>query len=537
MAYKALYRVLRPGTFDELAGQEHITQTLKNQVKKGKCVHAYLFCGPRGTGKTSTARILARAMNCENNREGNPCGVCSTCMALGQESCMDIVEIDAASNTHADDVRELIEKVKYSPTEGQYKVYIIDEVHMLSNHAFNALLKTLEEPPSHAVFILATTESHKLPATIVSRCQRYDFHRFKADLIVQKLKETCDKVGVVFEEDGLWSIARAAQGGMRDALSIADQCIAFCGENITTPDVLKVLGIATGDACFVLSDHILAGDVAGVLQDVHDWVQGGGDTGVLAHELMHHIRCLLIAKTKAELTLLLDVTSHLAEAFVKQAEDAGQERLLRALERLLLLENELRGAEQPRLLLEIALIRMCQPMEEQTVSALVDRVETLEKQMSQGVIPVTKKEKIKPDVPPIQEESKAGQNIAEKPKEQVATEINIADKDVWKSVLKALKQERINLYSAASAATFEGIKGEAFLISFEPASAIFADALERNNGKAFIEQLIEKETGRKVQLSVQIGKKQEEKSPQIQSTDAAQAAISFFGRENVIIKE
>ena len=265
MSYQALYRAWRPGTFTEICGQDAITRTLKRQVMSGHIAHAYLFCGTRGTGKTTAAKVLSRAINCLNPKDGDPCRECEICRALQQENCMDVIEIDAASNNGVDEIRDLREKIKYPPAVTRYKVYIIDEVHMLSTGAFNALLKTLEEPPKHAVFILATTEPQKLPATILSRCQRFDFHRISVETIVDRLMVVLGGIGRTAEEDALYEIARAAEGAMRDALSLLDVCLSYTDGEVTGSLARDVLGTAGRSAMFEFTDALIKGDAGGAL--------------------------------------------------------------------------------------------------------------------------------------------------------------------------------------------------------------------------------------------------------------------------------
>ena len=271
MSYQALYRKWRPGVFEDVRGQEHIVKTLKNQIKLGRVGHAYLFCGTRGTGKTSVAKIFAKAVNCLNPKDGSPCGECPMCRSIQSQTSMNVIEIDAASNNGVDNIREIREEVEYSPTEGQYKVYIIDEVHMLSIGAFNALLKTLEEPPEYVIFILATTEAHKIPITILSRCQRYDFRRITIDTIADRLQELVDKEGLDVEEKALRYIARAADGSMRDALSLLDQCVAFyLNERLTYEHVLDILGAVDTSVFSRLLRNIMAQNVTDALKLAYD---------------------------------------------------------------------------------------------------------------------------------------------------------------------------------------------------------------------------------------------------------------------------
>ena len=282
MSYMALYRKFRPGEFEDVKGQDHISQTLQNQIKANRIGHAYLFCGTRGTGKTSVAKIFAKAVNCERPLNGSPCGECETCRAISEGRSMNVIEIDAASNNGVDNIREIREEVAYRPTEGKYKVYIIDEVHMLSIGAFNALLKTLEEPPEYVIFILATTEAHKIPITILSRCQRYDFKRISIDTISQRLLDLMEREQVEVEERAIRYIAKAADGSMRDALSLLDQCIAFyLGQKLTYDHVLEVLGAVDTEVFSRLLREIISRDVGKVLKSVEELVMQGRELGQL----------------------------------------------------------------------------------------------------------------------------------------------------------------------------------------------------------------------------------------------------------------
>ena len=356
MAYLALYRQYRPRTFSEVVGQEHITRTLQNEVKLGHIAHAYLFCGSRGTGKTSTAKILARAINCEQPIDGEPCGTCEVCRLSDDELAVDILEIDAASNNGVDEIRDLRDKVRYAPSIGRYKVYIIDEVHMLSQGAFNALLKTLEEPPSHAVFILATTETHRLPATIVSRCQRFDFHRIPEEVIVQRMRTVLQAIGREAQDQALSIIARDAEGGMRDALSILDQCLGMAEGELTERDVLLALGAAGGQTVQQLAAAVAAQDAQGALAAVQTVYEHGADLSVFVRECMQYYRDIL----------------------VESASNGKAQAAMQALDLLAAAEVQMRQSPRPRVLLDAAVVRMCMPRYEAQLEALHMRVAQLE---------------------------------------------------------------------------------------------------------------------------------------------------------------
>ena len=385
MAYRALYRQYRPARFSEVIGQEHITTTLKNQVASDRPAHAYLFCGTRGTGKTTSARILARAVNCLAPEGGEPCGKCAACLATASEGASDITEIDAASNNSVNDVRDLIENAQYAPLNLRRRVFIIDEVHMLSGPAFNALLKTLEEPPEHILFILATTEPQKLPATIISRCQRFDFHRLSVTDIKQTLVSVLSKAGASIEDGGLTLIARAAQGGMRDALSLADQCLAFCGDQVTTKNVYDVLGSMEDAFLFEISAALLGSDAPTALRMLDRIVQNGRDLSVFAADLAAHFRALLLAKTCGRCEDLLDCTEDAMTRYLEQAKPASEARLILAVDRLLSAQNDMRYLPSPRALLESALVHICRPEDTLTLTNLEARLDRLEAALKDGI--------------------------------------------------------------------------------------------------------------------------------------------------------
>ena len=310
MSYQALYRKFRPQEFEDVKGQEHIVTTLKNQIKADRIGHAYLFCGTRGTGKTTVAKIFAKAVNCEHPVDGSPCGECPSCRAITEGSSMNVIEIDAASNNGVDNIRQIREEVTYRPTEGRYKVYIIDEVHMLSTGAFNALLKTLEEPPSYVIFILATTEAHKIPITILSRCQRYDFHRISIDTIAARLSELLKVEGVEAEEKAIRYVAKAGDGSMRDALSLLDQCIAFyLGQTLTYDKVLDVLGAVDTEVFSKLLRKVLAGDVTSAIRILEDLIVGGRELSQFVGDFTWYMRNLLLVKTSDNPEEAIDVSS------------------------------------------------------------------------------------------------------------------------------------------------------------------------------------------------------------------------------------
>ena len=496
MSYQALYRKYRPRIFSEVTGQEHITTTLKNQVKNGHTSHAYLFCGSRGTGKTSTAKILARALNCEHPRDGEPCMECAGCLHSADEN-VDIVEMDAASNSRVEEMRELLEKTSFMPLALKKKVYIIDEAHMLSNSAFNALLKTLEEPPSHVAFILATTEPHKLPATIISRCQRFDFHRLRVHDIISQLTKVLSQAGVSIDRDGLTVIARSADGGMRDALSLADQCLAFCGDHVTASDVYNVLGSMEEDFLFRIADALIDSDASAAYRLLDEIVMNGRDIGVFAQDLTAHFRALLMALIIGDCTDILDCTEDTMKKYTEQAKKSTHARLMRTIEMLLEIQSKLKWIGQPRVLLESTLVRICEPEQELAFEALLDRVERLEKLIKENALPIpasipSAKESKSPtetwSAPSTASPVRPAANSELSPK----TEINNENQprsvpapgkpnnagEIWQQLLKYLSKENVPLYVMASYAKEASLQSGVLHAFFE--KEFYINALEKH---------------------------------------------------------
>ncbi len=385
MSYTALYRKFRPATFEEVKGQDPIVTTLRNQIKAERIGHAYLFCGTRGTGKTSVAKIFAKAVNCENPREGSPCGECAICKAIAAGASMNVIEIDAASNNGVDNIREIVDEVAYSPAEGKYKVYIIDEVHMLSIGAFNALLKTLEEPPSYVIFILATTEVHKIPITILSRCQRYDFKRITIDTLAERLKELTDKEQVQIEDKAVRYIAKAADGSMRDALSLLDQCIAFhFGQELTYDKVLDVLGAVDTEVFSRLLRIILDGNVTGAIGLLEEIVMQGRELTQFVADFTWYLRNLLLVKTADGIEDIIDVSTENLARLKEEAQMAENDVIMRYIRVLSELSGQIRYATQKRILVEIGLIKLCRPAMETDTQSLADRIRQIENKLESG---------------------------------------------------------------------------------------------------------------------------------------------------------
>lgn len=386
MSYMALYRKWRPSTFAEVKGQDHIVQTLTNQIKSQRIGHAYLFCGTRGTGKTSIAKIHARAVNCEHPADGSPCNTCAVCRSIRSGTSMNVVEIDAASNNGVENIREIREQVQYPPTEGTYRVYIIDEVHMLSTGAFNALLKTLEEPPSYVIFILATTEAHKIPVTVLSRCQRYDFKRITIETITARLKELTDAEEIQTEDKAMAYIARAADGSMRDALSLLDQCVAFHYDTkLTYENVLEVLGAVDSGVFSQMLRAVIGGQTTDCIRNLEEIVVQGRELGQFVTDFIWYLRNLLLLKTAKDSESMLEMSKENLCLLKEEAEMVDPETLMRYIRVFSELSNQLRYAAQKRVLIELALIKLTKPQMEHNLDAILQRLNVLEERIEEGL--------------------------------------------------------------------------------------------------------------------------------------------------------
>ncbi len=475
MAYVALYRKFRPKRFSELVGQEHIIRTLSNQLESGRIAHAYLFAGPRGTGKTSTAKLFARAINCASPKNGDPCGECDACLAFTADDNMDIIEIDAASNNGVDNIRDIREKVVFTPAHGKYKVYIIDEVHMLSGGAFNALLKTLEEPPQHVVFILATTEIHKLPATILSRCQRFDFKLISSSVIFDRLKYVLSESKAEFEDSAIDLIAKSASGGMRDALSLADVCLSYCGSKVTLNDAMNVLGISDRSFVFSFADALIASDASLALDKCREIENEGKDIGVFTLELMEHMRDIMLSIYAPESAEITSLPLEIQEKLKEQAQKANGQRILRSIEILSKLESEIKLHARSDIQLETAVVRICTPQAESDFSAFEDRLCQIEEKLKNGVSIKSENAK-KEDTPPWEDAPKAAALKEKKPEEKKeAPKTSVSDTPHWSAVINKIKQTDIPLYMMIR--SFSGVKENDKFVIYIPESARAKEAL------------------------------------------------------------
>lgn len=385
MSYVALYRKFRPTDFSEVKGQEHIVTTLQNQIKTGRIGHAYLFCGTRGTGKTTIAKIMAKAVNCLSPVDGNPCGECEMCKRIAAQTAMNVIEIDAASNNGVDNIREIIEEVSYRPADGGKKVYIIDEVHMLSTGAFNALLKTLEEPPEYVMFILATTDPQKLPITILSRCQRYDFRRIGIDTISARIDELLEAENIKAEPEAVGYIAKMADGSMRDALSLLDQCIAFhIGEDLTYDMVLEVLGAVDAEVFVKLTKGIMAGDVKAVISVLDEVIYGGKELPQFVNDYIWYLRNMMLLKTSDITADTLGVSTDTYKQLKAQSEQLDLDAITKYIFEFSELANNIKYASQKRVLAEVTLIKLCRPQMSSSDDSVLQRVRSIEQRLDSG---------------------------------------------------------------------------------------------------------------------------------------------------------
>ena len=556
MGYQALYRRYRPARFEDFVGQEAVIRTLRSQVMSGRVAHAYLFCGTRGTGKTSTAKVFARAVNCEHPEQGDPCGKCPTCLSLAAETSLDILEIDAASNNGVDEIRDLREKVKYPPQTGRYRVYIIDEVHMLSSGAFNALLKTLEEPPSYVVFILATTEPQKLPATILSRCQRFDFGRIPSAKIIERLRVALADGGISAEDAALARIARAAEGGMRDAWSIMDMCLSYAQEDeggLTEALVQRVLGASDRSFLFRFADQLIGSDAPGALASIDEMMRAGREVQVFVRDVSAHLRALMIAEVcgEEEAAELLETTREDAAAYAEQARRTTHERLMRMLDLFLQSETDMKWSAQPRFALETATLRACAPEESVQVEALVARVGELERRLREGVVVAEKKErKARPaardegaqdaqlqgaapdDAAPAQEAAPTG------PAPQAEA--------VWQEALRKIRAKPM-IYGLARQGRLATAENGVFTVVFPKGSgAMCVRMLSMEDKQAELSTALSEAAGTPCTFRAAVeGTVPEsdkavlaaQEAAQKQAQDNLNKVTDFFGRENVTIKD
>ncbi len=545
MAYQALYRKWRPQTFEQVLGQTATVRTLRRQIEDGRIAHAYLFCGCRGTGKTTMAKLMSRAINCQNPNHGDPCGQCEACRAIMSETTMDVLELDAASNNSVDNIRELLEQVRYPAQLGRYKVYIIDEVHMLSTAAFNALLKTLEEPPAHVVFILATTEPQKLPATILSRVQRYDFGRIPSSLMVSRMREALDDLGMEAEEEALRMVARAAEGAMRDAFSILDMCVAGAENGkITAALTRDLLGASDREFLFDFFDLLSGRDEGGVMQKVDELMRSGREPQAFLRELSAHCRALLTVKAVSrDAASILDVTEEDEARYRAQAEGVSQARLLRMLDLFMRAEGDLRFASTPRIGLESAALHACEPASGEDAAALAERVEELEARLARlegdlqsgKLVPAAAAPAATPAPggdAPAKAEAPAAKPAAK------AAPVSGDAKAIWDKALQDLAKNEPPLYGLLRKERFIGAKGTVYQVLIPASKKEFSYVrLNQQARRDRIAKALSDAAGTPLTFEAVLEQNAAEKRMETVRDEAQRTLIEAFGRDLVQIDE
>ena len=537
--HKALYRVYRPKNFSDVIGQEHIVRTLKNQIENNNVGHAYLFCGTRGTGKTSTAKIFSRAVNCTNLHNDEPCNECENCREILEDKTMDVVEIDAASNNSVDDIRELRENVKYSPAKAKYKVYIIDEVHMLSQGAFNALLKTLEEPPSYVIFILATTEPHKIPATILSRCQRFDFKRVTVKDISSRMRYICEKEGIEADEKALNLIARNSQGALRDALSILDQCISFEGNKISYNDVIELLGSVNIEQLFDLAESVIKEDTRKSLQILNDFIIWGKDVRNLVNDLIDHFRNLMVCKISNDLDEIISLPEETIDLLKQQAETIDTNNLIRILNILSETQDGMKISSNPRVLMEVTMMKIAQPMFDESKEALIKRIENLEQKIESGNIKVNHIS-TNQTVDNFNENNQQNNTVEKQEDENIEYE-NLKGDDIklveksWKKILQKMKEDKNQVIRAL----LQDV--DSFNISEDTLYIIFTDnysfAKSRLDSPAtiqYVEKVIREVLNRSFSVKIALKSQLSNLNTQIKKEDKGEQILKNIVSEDIL---
>ena len=523
MSYKALYREWRPKTFEDVIGQEHISTTLKNEILNNRTSHAYLFCGTRGTGKTSTAKVFAKALNCLNLKDGEPCNECEMCLKINDGLAIDVVELDAASNNGVDKIREIIEDVKYPPQEAKFKVYIMDEVHMLSIGAVNAFLKTLEEPPKNVVFILATTDPQKLPITILSRCQRFDFKRINKEQIVDRLRKIITEKGIFADDRSLNLIARVSDGAMRDSLSILEQAISMGNEKVDYDSLVKMLGLVANDSLFNLIDAVIERNIEKAMTIIESLVMSGKDMGIFIKDLMSHFRNLLMIKITHNPEEVLDTSEENIKRLKSQSSRIRVEEIMRCIRILQEGEESLRLSKQSRINLELAIIKMCKIEYDTSKEVLLTRINKIEEALKSGSIKVkavnnSVDEKVMTRVEnPNKNISKETQNVPIKKEEKnngvnfvgnTESKIKLEDvKKAWKDILEHIKARRAMIvFATLRTGNPVACENGVVTIEYEEQYKFNKDRLERPEYKILVEDVLSEVLKEKVKFKCVVDK-------------------------------
>jgi DNA polymerase-3 subunit gamma/tau len=490
VSYQVFARKYRPQTFGDLVGQNHVSQTLKNAVEQNRLAHAYLFVGPRGVGKTSTARILAKALNCLNSDKPTtePCGKCDNCREIAAGNSLDVIEIDGASNNSVEDVRELRDNVRYAPAKGRYKIYLIDEVHMLSSAAFNALLKTLEEPPSHVKFIFATTEPQKVLPTILSRCQRFDLHRIPAKLIAQHLQYIAKQEKITLEPAAAHAIARGAEGGLRDAESMLDQLVAFCGESISETDVLKVFGFTSEQTVAELTDRIVRSETAQAIDIVHAQCEAGKEMMKLMSDLISYLRDLLVFKVKPE-ALADDANPELQKSLETESGAIETDRLLELIDQFAAAEARMKWAPNKKLHFEVAVIKAIQTLNQVTLNEVIENLSALR----DGKSAPAQTNRPSTTARASSQPKKSDGPIA--PKTVVAETSSDVD-EIWHRLAGKIPPTKKFLKSLIDSTHAIGAEGRTFLIGYPPEQKSMIETLATDNNRRFLESLLKEISGK-----------------------------------------
>ena len=547
MAYIALYREWRPKTFSDLVGQQHVSQTLKNALAMGRVSHAYLFCGPRGTGKTSTAKVLAKALNCQQGPTSEPCNQCFNCQNINLGSSMDVLEIDAASNRGIDEIRDLREKVKLAATEGKYKVYIIDEVHMLTTEAFNALLKTLEEPPDHVIFILATTEPHKIPATILSRCQRFDFRRIGFGDMLERLKYIAEKEGLEVTSQALDLIVKGSEGGMRDALSMMDQCISYSGKEINENDVMAVMGTMGVESLNTIAQAISEKDLLPGIQVINEVFTQGKEIRQFIKDLVEFFRQILLVKVCQGSREIVQVPESTLALLNQLSLKFSRGKLIQIINSFTEAEREMKWTTQPRLLLELALIKSLQDEYNDSVDSLIERIAQLEEKLadtapSLAQTPPKELPKTKPVALENFFQSVEPSQAVEPPKLEVqqVDPIDLVDlKKRWRDFLEFFKaSKKVSLYAIMIEGEPLEANGNSLTIAFK--YPFHKERVEAPENRRTVEEILKKFFGRGIKVNPIIRQETEkvEKEPTNRQEDPLiKEAIHLFGGEVIEIND
>jgi DNA polymerase-3 subunit gamma/tau len=526
VTYQVFARKYRPQTFDDLVGQSHVSRTLKNAVAQNRLAHAYLFVGPRGVGKTSTARILAKALNCVNGPTITPCGVCDNCREITAGNSLDVIEIDGASNNSVEDVRELRDNVRYAPAKGRYKIYLIDEVHMLSSAAFNALLKTLEEPPPHVKFIFATTEPQKVLPTILSRCQRFDLHRIPANLIAQHLQFIAGKEKITLENAAAHAIARGAEGGLRDAESMLDQLVAFCGEKIAEADVLNVFGFTGQQTVATFTEKILRGATADAVQLLHEQCESGKDMMKLMSDLISYLRDLLVFKVKPD-ALRDDVDTDLQTSLADQSAIIETDRLLELIDQFAEAESRMKWAPNKKLYFEVALIKAIQTLSQVTLNEVIENLNALRdgKEVSRKPVAAVA-DRGRPETPEGKSTvgDRSHNKAAAKSAEPTKTVVANTDADpakIWEQVCARIPAQGF-LRTLVDSLTVLGIEGRNFVVGYSPDEKSAIETLATTSNRRQLENLVKEISGRDLSVKLEAKEGLPNKKPQEESTTRAQ---------------